>query len=93
MDKEDKGHLSRDDLMAIPELAINPLADRIVDLFLPNHVNDSTSTQCKFLKFCEVSKAAQGRKFKIQFRFWHISGHATQKQKKMMRILEFQKLD
>ena len=55
LDKEDKGHLSRDDLMAIPELAINPLADRIVDLFLPNHVNDSTSTQCKFLKFCEVS--------------------------------------
>lgn len=54
LDKEDKGHLSRDDLMAIPELAINPLADRIVDLFLPNHVNDSTSAQCKFLKFCEI---------------------------------------
>ena len=54
MDKEDKGHLSRDDLIAIPELAINPLADRIVDLFLPTNASDSSSTQCKFLKFCEI---------------------------------------
>merc|ERR1712189_19761 len=50
LDKEDKGHLSRDDLIAIPELAINPLADRIVDLFLPANASDSSSTQCKFLK-------------------------------------------
>jgi len=54
LDKEDKGHLSRDDLIAIPELAINPLADRIVDLFLPTNASDSSSTQCKFLKFCEI---------------------------------------
>jgi calcineurin B family protein 1 len=54
LDKEDKGHLSRDDLMAIPELAINPLADRIVDLFLPQSASDSSSTQCKFLKFCLI---------------------------------------
>ena len=66
MDKEDKGHLSRDDLMAIPELAINPLADRIVDLFLPNHVNDSTSTQCKFLKFCEVSIVDKRQKYNLK---------------------------
>jgi len=54
LDKEDKGHLSRDDLMAIPELAINPLADRIVDLFLPQHSQGADSSQCTFLKFCEI---------------------------------------
>ena len=42
--------------MAIPELAINPLADRIVDLFLPMHAQGAESSQCKFLKFCEVCK-------------------------------------
>lgn len=54
LDKEDKGHLSRDDLMAIPELAINPLAERIVDLFLPQHSQSLEATQCTFMKFCEV---------------------------------------
>lgn len=54
LDKEDKGHLSRDDLMAIPELAINPLADRIVDLFLPHHSQGAESSKCTFLKFCEI---------------------------------------
>ena len=55
LDKEDKGHLSRDDLMAIPELAINPLAERIVDLFLPQHSQSLEATQCTFMKFCEVN--------------------------------------
>jgi len=54
LDKEDKGHLSRDDLMAIPELAINPLAERIVDLFLPQHSQSLEATQCTFMKFCEI---------------------------------------
>ena len=40
--------------MAIPELAINPLAERIVDLFLPQHSQSLEATQCTFMKFCEV---------------------------------------
>ena len=33
MDKCDNGFLSRDDFLRIPELAINPLGDRIVEAF------------------------------------------------------------
>ena len=33
MDKQDKGYLSREDFLRIPELAINPLGDRIVHAF------------------------------------------------------------
>jgi len=33
LDKEQNGYLMRDDFLRIPELAINPLADRIVDAF------------------------------------------------------------
>jgi Ca2+-binding EF-hand superfamily protein len=30
LDKDSKGHLSRDDLLAIPELAMNPLGKTII---------------------------------------------------------------
>ena len=33
MDKNEKGHLGREDFLRIPELAINPLGDRIVHAF------------------------------------------------------------
>merc|ERR1711971_1040131 len=33
LDKQDKGYLSREDFLHIPELAINPLGDRIVHAF------------------------------------------------------------
>ncbi|XP_023323499.1 calcineurin B homologous protein 1 [Eurytemora carolleeae] len=33
LDKSDKGHLTREDFLRIPELAINPLGDRIVHAF------------------------------------------------------------
>jgi calcineurin B family protein 1 len=33
LDKQEKGHLSREDFLRIPELAINPLGDRIVHAF------------------------------------------------------------
>merc|ERR1712227_756839 len=33
LDKQDKGYLSREDFLRIPELAINPLGDRIVHAF------------------------------------------------------------
>lgn len=33
LDKQHKGYLTKDDLFRIPELAINPLADRIVNAF------------------------------------------------------------
>ena len=33
MDKQQKGYLTREDFLRIPELAINPLGDRIVHAF------------------------------------------------------------
>ena len=33
LDQENKGYLEREDLLAVPELAINPLGDRIVHTF------------------------------------------------------------
>ena len=33
LDKQGRGYLDREDLLRIPELAINPLGDRIVDAF------------------------------------------------------------
>lgn len=54
LDKDSKGYLSRDDLLAIPELAINPLADKIVNLFLPIDAPGTDSAECSFTKFCEI---------------------------------------
>ena len=39
MDKQQKGHLSREDFLRIPELAINPLGDRIVHAFFRDSSN------------------------------------------------------
>jgi calcineurin B family protein 1 len=33
LDKQEKGYLTREDFLRIPELAINPLGDRIVHSF------------------------------------------------------------
>lgn len=33
LDRQSRGYLDREDLLRIPELAINPLGDRIVDAF------------------------------------------------------------
>jgi len=34
LDKSETGYLTREDFLRIPELAINPLAERIIDMFL-----------------------------------------------------------
>jgi len=34
LDKNETGYLTREDFLRIPELAINPLAERIIDMFL-----------------------------------------------------------
>jgi len=37
LDKNSKDYLDRNDLRAIPEFAVNPLSERIIDLFIPSH--------------------------------------------------------
>lgn len=50
LDRTDCGTLSRDDFLRIPELAINPLCDRIVHAFFA----DSTDDRVNFRKFMQV---------------------------------------
>jgi serine/threonine-protein phosphatase 2B regulatory subunit len=62
LDKKHKGYISEDELLNIPELAINPLAPRIVQLF----VNVNFKEFCRLLSL--LSKNAD-EKAKILFMF------------------------
>ena len=62
LDKKHKGYISEDELLNIPELAINPLAPRIVQLF----VNVNFKEFCRLLSL--LSKNAN-EKSKILFMF------------------------
>ncbi|XP_001608220.1 calcineurin B homologous protein 1 [Nasonia vitripennis] len=50
LDRGDCGTLSREDFLRIPELAINPLGDRIVNAFF----EESSSDRVNFLQFMQV---------------------------------------
>lgn len=50
LDRGDCGTLSRDDFLRIPELAINPLCERIVHAFFA----DSTDDRVNFRQFMNV---------------------------------------
>lgn len=50
MDRNDSGTLSREDFLRIPELAINPLCDRIVHSFF----TDSNDDRVNFRQFMQV---------------------------------------
>lgn len=52
LDKEGKGSLSRQDCLAIPELAINPLCDRIVQMFF--NECDEDHERINFRQFMKV---------------------------------------
>lgn len=51
MDRGDCGTLSRDDFLRIPELAINPLGERIVNSFF---VGDGFNDRVNFRQFMNV---------------------------------------
>ncbi|XP_054152954.1 calcineurin B homologous protein 1-like [Oppia nitens] len=52
LDKGDNGTLSREDFLRIPELAINPLGDRIVQAFFAH--NDGYEERINFRQFMRV---------------------------------------
>jgi calcineurin B family protein 1 len=64
LDKDETGYLTKEDFLKIPELAINPLADRIIDMFLiqPKNSNDqqqmtnhsTTQDRVNFFEFCSM---------------------------------------
>lgn len=51
LDRSDCGTLSREDFLRIPELAINPLCDRIVHSFFANNSSDD---RVNFRQFMQV---------------------------------------
>lgn len=53
LDKEQKGYLSREDFLRIPELAINPLGDRIVHAFFYESL-EGTEDKVNFTDFVRV---------------------------------------
>jgi len=70
LDKTETGYLTREDFLRIPELAINPLAERIIDMFIIESKNNKTiakdaamTDRVNFFEFCSMlsnfkSKAA-----------------------------------
>lgn len=54
LDKENNAFLKRCDLMRIPELAINPLAERIVESFFVQHSIDGVEEGINFRQFVAV---------------------------------------
>ena len=54
LDKENKGFLERGDLLAIPELAINPLGDRIVHAFFSHSLNVADQEKLHFHEFVQI---------------------------------------
>ncbi|KAK6109432.1 calcium-binding protein, putative [Brugia malayi] len=52
LDKQGRGYLDRDDFLRIPELAINPLGDRIVDAFFTE--TEDLGQKINFREFIRV---------------------------------------
>ncbi|CAI5451781.1 unnamed protein product [Caenorhabditis angaria] len=53
LDKKGQGYLARDDFLNVPELAVNPLGDRIVDAFF-TLANDNEEQQLNFRQFVKI---------------------------------------
>lgn len=79
LDKSNSGTLCRDDFLRIPELAINPLGDRIVDaFFMEDDVTEGE--ECNFKQFmrtlarfrpvkCNTENPLNTREEKLKFAF------------------------
>ena len=50
LDKRDLGFLSKDDLLLIPELHVNPLHDRIIEVLIEDHGSDGKLNFCQFVR-------------------------------------------
>lgn len=86
LDRGDCGTLSREDFLRIPELAINPLGERIVNAFFEESGNDRVN----FLQFMQVlahfrpiKKNSPNRlnsrqqKLRCKYSYVHVKRHST----------------
>jgi len=75
LDKSNNGYLSREDFLRIPELAINPLGDRIVHAFFMDGSNDGVNfrqflrTLARFRPVKDKFSKINSREEKLRFAF------------------------
>lgn len=72
LDKNHNGYLRREDLSCIPELHVNPLGERIIQILIDD---EGTNGQLNFLQFVKVlatfrrSKESNDKQSKLKFLF------------------------
>ncbi|XP_059475268.1 calcineurin B homologous protein 1 [Neocloeon triangulifer] len=97
LDRGNCGTLSREDLLRIPELAINPLGDRIVHAFFQEGTGDSIN----FLQFMQVlahfrpikknkdtKLNSREQKLKFAFKMYDLDGDGKISRDELLAILQ-----
>jgi len=88
LDKDEKGTINKDDLLAIPQLAMNPLASRVFALF-----DDSGNEEVNFRQFVITlssfhPRAKDSLKLKSAFKLFDFDGDGAIDKKDLVQVLQ-----
>jgi calcineurin B homologous protein 1 len=97
LDRSDCGTLSREDFLRIPELAINPLCDRIVHAFFASNGTDDRVNFRQFMQvlahFRPIKKSKENKlnsreeKLKVAFKMYDLDDDDTISRDELINIL------